>query len=356
VIEIRGAGPVGCVLALLLSLHRKRAFVVEKPPKEKRETFRPIALSHASRLILERVGAWHSLSPTPIERIHVSQQGAFGRARLAAAEAGVPALGYVLDYGDLVQGLLSRVKDERIPVQAQATESSLVVHAEGFAEDAREERYRQDALVASVAADPAAAGTQPAAAGTAWERFTPEGPLALLPLPGRYAVVWAMGPERARALAAAPAARFLGELQEAFGMRAGRFVEVAARACVPLTLRVRGSRVGPRAAYVGNSAQALHPVAGQGLNLGLRDAWDLARVLRDAADPGEARVLARYAAMRRLDAAATVRVTDFLARGFLGAGRTRRWIRGIGLTALDTCLPARRFFARRMIFGASALP
>jgi 2-octaprenyl-6-methoxyphenol hydroxylase len=78
--------------------------------------------------------------------------------------------------------------------------------------------------------------------------------------------------------------------------------------------------------------------------------------LRDAADPGEARVLARYAAMRRLDAAATVRVTDFLARGFLGAGRTRRWIRGIGLTALDTCLPARRFFARRMIFGASALP
>jgi 2-octaprenyl-6-methoxyphenol hydroxylase len=354
VIEIRGAGPVGCVLALELFRSGKSVVLVEKdkPPS----SFRPIALSHASRLILERVGVWRALSPTPIELIHVSQQGAFGRARLAATEAGVPALGYVVEYSDL-QGVLRKEllkKEIRI---AEANENPLlVVHAEGFAEDAREERYPHDALVASVAVDPAAAGTQPAAAGTAWERFTPEGPLALLPLAGRYAVIWAMSPERAQALATAPVARFLGELQEAFGTRAGRFVEVAARARVPLTLRVRGSRVGARAAYVGNSAQALHPVAGQGLNLGLRDAWDLARVLRDAADPGEARVLARYAAMRRLDAAATVRVTDFLARGFLGSGRARRWIRGIGLTALDTCLPARRFFARRMIYGASALP
>jgi len=347
VIEIRGAGPVGCVLALELFRSGKSVALVEK--NKPSSSFRPIALSHASRLILERVGAWRALSPTPIETIHVSQQGAFGRARLAAAEAGVPALGYVLDYGDLVQVLFSRVKNESIPVQAQTAEPLLVAHAEGFAEDAREERYPHDALVASVA-------VEPAAAGVAWERFTPEGPLALLPLAGRYAIVWAMSPERAQALAAAPAGKFLGELQQAFGTRAGRFTEVAARARVPLSLRVRASRVGSRAAYVGNSAQALHPVAGQGLNLGLRDAWELAQVLHDAVDPGDARVLARYAAMRRLDAAATVRVTDFLARGFLGAGRTRRWIRGIGLTALDTCLPARRFFARRMIYGASALP
>jgi 2-octaprenyl-6-methoxyphenol hydroxylase len=355
VIEIRGAGPVGSVLALLLSRHGCSVSLAGKENQARENTFRPIALSHASRLILERVGAWRSLSPTPIETIHVSQQGAFGRARLAAAEAGVPALGYVVSYADLIEGLLSRVKDEEIPKDTPG-EAALVVHAEGFAEDAPEERYPHDAVVALVSVEPAAAGTQPATAGTAWERFTPEGPLALLPFAGRYAVVWALHPERALALAAAPAAQFLDELQQAFGTRAGRFSEAASRARVPLTLRVRASRVGSRAAYVGNSAQALHPVAGQGLNLGLRDAWDLAQVLHDAADPGDARVLARYAAMRRLDAAATVRVTDFLARGFLGASRTRRWIRGIGLTALDTCLPARRFFARRMIYGASALP
>ena len=119
---------------------------------------------------------------------------------------------------------------------------------------------------------------------------------------------------------------------------------------------MRPSRVGVREAYVGNAAQTLHPVAGQGLNLGLRDAWDLAQVLRDAQDPGDARVLERFAAMRRLDAMATVRVTDFLAGAFLGANPLAGLMRGIGLTALDICLPARRFFARRMIYGTSALP
>ena len=97
-------------------------------------------------------------------------------------------------------------------------------------------------------------------------------------------------------------------------------------------------------------------MAGQGLNLGLRDAWDLAQVLHGAQDPGEARVLQRFAGMRRADATATVRVTDFLAGAFLGADPLAGLIRGFGLTALDICLPARRFFARRMIFGASALP
>jgi 2-octaprenyl-6-methoxyphenol hydroxylase len=119
---------------------------------------------------------------------------------------------------------------------------------------------------------------------------------------------------------------------------------------------VRAARVGERCAYVGNAAQTLHPVAGQGLNLGLRDAWDLAQVLHDAEDPGAAHVLRRYAGMRRLDAGATVRATDFLAGAFLGTDPVARAMRGIGLTALDICLPARRFFARRMIFGASALP
>jgi 2-octaprenyl-6-methoxyphenol hydroxylase len=125
---------------------------------------------------------------------------------------------------------------------------------------------------------------------------------------------------------------------------------------MPLALRVRATRVAERAAFIGNAAQTLHPVAGQGMNLGLRDAWDLAQVLHGAEDPGDARLLQRFAALRRLDAAATVRVTDFLAGAFLGTDPLSRLTRGFGLTALDICLPARRFFARRMIYGASALP
>ena len=348
-IEIRGAGPVGCVLALLLSRNGRSACLVGSANPEREKRFRPIALSYASRLILERVGAWAALAPTPIEEIRVSQQGAFGRARLSAGDAGVPALGYVVAYSNLLESLLQAVSERAIPIVADSGEAALVVHAEGVSEDASEKRYPHDALVASVSVDPGARHT-------AWERFTSEGPLALLPAAGRYAVVWAASAEKAEHLARSPAEQFLAGLQLAFGAQAGRFTEVAERSRVPLALRVRAARIGPRSAYVGNSAQSLHPVAGQGLNLGLRDAWELAQVLRDAADPGEERTLARYAALRRVDAAATVRATDFLARGFLGAGRTRRLIRGIGLTALDTCLPARRFFARRMIYGASALP
>ena len=348
-VEVRGAGPVGCVLALALAGLGKSVSLVANHGNKHAGAFRPIALSFASRLILERVGAWAALSPTPIEEIRVSQQGAFGRARLSAAEAAVPALGYVVEYSALREALLQELERSKVPFRSTSGEALLTVHAEGVSDEAKEKRYPHDALVAAVS-------VEPSSRAVAWERFTPEGPLALLPLAGRYAVVWAMNAENAEKLAAAPVTEFLGALQQAFGGQAGRFTGAAERAQVPLALRVRAARIGAREAYVGNSAQSLHPVAGQGLNLGLRDAWDLAQVLRDVRDPGDERVLARYAAMRRLDAAATVRATDLLARGFLGAGPARRLIRGIGLTALDTCLPARRFFARRMIFGTSALP
>ncbi|MBM3368642.1 MAG: 2-octaprenyl-6-methoxyphenyl hydroxylase, partial [Betaproteobacteria bacterium] len=124
----------------------------------------------------------------------------------------------------------------------------------------------------------------------------------------------------------------------------------------PLALRVRAARIGVREACVGNAAQTLHPVAGQGLNLGLRDAWDLARLLQDAPDPGDAHLLARFAATRRLDAMATIRVTDLLASAFTGESVLFSAFRGAAMTALDVCAPARGFFARRMIFGASSLP
>ncbi len=347
-IAILGAGPVGCVLALLLQDEGGSVALVQEPGASS-FPFRPIALSYASRLILERVGAWEGLAPTPIERIHVSQQGSFGRAELRAADAGVPALGFVLDYGALLRKLRALVEERRIPVERPSVGALLTVHAEGTSEASRQKDYRQEAVVALVA-------PRPAAASTAWERFTSEGPLALLPLAGRLAAVWGMRPERARELAQAPEAVFLAALAQAIGRRAGELVGAGERGRVPLTLRVRGSRIGERAAFVGNAAQTLHPVAGQGLNLGLRDAWDLAQVLRGAADPGAPDVLRRSAALRRVDAAATVRVTDFLAGAFLGADPVAGLMRGIGLTALDICLPARRFFARRMIYGASALP
>jgi 2-octaprenyl-6-methoxyphenol hydroxylase len=351
-VAIRGAGPVGCVLALLLgqsgrsvrlSDNRAVATAALQP------ALRPLALSHASRLILERVGAWAGLAPTPILTVHVSQQGRFGRAQLSAADAGVPALGYVVDYGRLLRSLLDRLDREKIRVGTEEAEARLVVHAEGAAADATEKDYGQEALVALVA-------TEPPAGSTAWERFTPGGPLALLPLGARFGLVWGLPALRASELCEAPEAEFLAALSLAFGRRAGAFVSVDGRNRVRLALRVRPTRLAQRQAFIGNAAQTLHPVAGQGLNLGLRDAWDLARVLRDAEDPGEARALQRFAQVRRIDAAATVRVTDFLARAFLGDDPLAGLMRGIGLSALDICLPARRFFARRMIFGASALP
>lgn len=347
-VAIRGAGPVGCALALLLR-QAGRTVCLEAKMKDAPAAWRPIALSHASRLILERAGAWPALRATPIETIHVSQQGAFGRTQLRAADAGVPALGYVVDYRVLLDALFARLSEASIRLEPAAGESLLTVHAEGTSDVAEKKDYAQEAVVARIS-------TRPSATGTAWERFTPDGPLALLPLAGDYGAVWGMHPERARQLCAAPEAAFLAALSQAFGRRAGEFVAAGERSRVPLALRVRASRIGERSAYIGNAAQTLHPVAGQGLNLGLRDAWDLAQVLHGEQDPGDARVLQRFAAMRRIDAAATVRVTDFLAGAFLGADRFSGLMRGFGLTALDICLPARRFFARRMIYGASALP
>jgi 2-octaprenyl-6-methoxyphenol hydroxylase len=341
---IRGAGPVGCALALALrQSHLKVGIVGATQPKP---GFRPIALSYASRLILERLGAWERLEATPIETIHVSQQQGFGRMRMDAADAGVPALGYVTEYGSLLEAL-------RQPAEPFLVEEGLparcVVHAEGAAPDADEKRYSQDALVARVR-------TRPASSTIAFERFTAEGPLALLPHAGGYAVVWSCSPQRAISLLESSDQAFLRALAEAAGSLPGQPVEVESRSVQPLALRVRPTRVEARAVYIGNAAQTLHPVAGQGLNLGLRDAWELASVLRDAQDPGDARLLARYAAARRLDAQATIRITDALAGAFLGSSRVLRAARGAALTALDLLPAPRRFFARRMMFGPSALP
>ena len=336
---IRGAGPVGCALALALRSSGLRIAVFE--PASTPAGFRPIALSYASRLILERLGAWDDLKVTPIERILVSQAGAFGRTRLDAADAGVPALGYVTDYAALLSQLRAQVETTR-----EADQARCVVHAEGAPQDTEGKRYAQDAIVGVLDAEPPSKAT-------AFERFTPEGPLALLPLAGRYALIWSMRPERAERLLAASEADFLRELNAVAGVAIGRGVRIAKRAVQPLALKVRGARVEGSEVYIGNAAQTLHPVAGQGLNLGLRDAWDLARALLSDVSPES---LARFAAQRRLDAGATIRMTDFLAAGFAGDNALLRTARGAALTALDIFPAPRRFFARRMIFGAASIP
>ncbi len=341
---IRGAGPVGCTLALALRGSRHVVRLAD-PQSAAHAAFRPIALSHASRLILERVGVWGEFPVTPIRCIRVSQAGAFGRTRMDARDAGVPALGYVTQYAQLLAALRARVDIEAEDGGA----ARCTVHAEGVSADARERRYGHDAVVARVCADPAAQDE-------AFERFTAEGPLALLPITGEWALIWSARPERAAALVDAAPREFLASLQDACGERAGRFVAVHERAQVPLAMRLRASRVEGREVYIGNAAQTLHPVAGQGLNLGLRDAWDLAQTLHQAADAGDASVLAGFAAQRRFDAAATIGVTELLARAFLGAHPLARAARSAVLTGLDLLPPARRFFARRMIFGPSALP
>lgn len=340
-VAIRGAGPVGCAAALALrgSRHRVAVFDAGAPPAG----FRPIALSHASRLILERLGAWERLAPTPIETVQVSQAGAFGRTRLEAREAGVPALGYVVDYGALAALLRSLVE---LHPHGESTDARCTIHAEGFSEGMREKRYGQDAVVGLVRL------SAPAQA-TAHERFTAEGLLALLPIAGRYALIWSASPPRAAELAAMPGERFLAELSASLGSRIGRAIAVEQRALQPLVLRVREARIAERAAYVGNAAQTLHPVAGQGLNLGLRDAWELAQFLREAEDPGDAKVLARYAAGRRVDALATIGITDLLAGGSSAWSRPAR---AAAMCAIDALPPLRRFFSRRMIYGPSALP
>ena len=335
---------MGCVAALALQASGTSVRILaEKVPAA---AFRPIVLSYGSRLILERLGVWQALAPTVIDTIHVSQAGSFGRTVFDAGDAGVPALGYVLEYSELVQALRSSVQDLLTEEEADAR---CVVHAEGAAADAEEKRYAQDALVASVRF----AG---AAANTAFERFTREGPLALLPLAGGYAVVWSLRPERARNLLSAPEKEFLEQLARAAGTRPGQPLSVQARAVQPLVLKVRQGSIAERAVYIGNAAQTLHPVAGQGLNLGLRDAWDLAQIMRAADDPGDAALLRRFAARRRLDAGAAIRITDLLAQAFLRSTLPFNLLSGAAMTALDIFPAPRRFFARRMIFGASALP
>lgn len=351
-VAIVGSGPVGCTLALALKGSGLRvALVGHRRESAGQAVVRPIALSYASRLILERIGAWDAFASTPIEQIHVTQAGGFGRTRIGREDVGLPALGYVTGYDDIAAWLSGRVDAAtRLPVDAAVPPARLVVHAEGSTAAAVVEKdYDHTAIVARIESE------RPAH-GVAFERFTHEGPLALLPLQGVYGLVWSRTRAAAETSMAVGDEQFLAELQAAFGTRAGHFRSVGQRASNPLVLRHRapGARAGE--VFVGNAAQTLHPVAGQGLNLGLRDAWELARQLRDApaASIGSTAFAECFSNSRRGDARSTIRATDLLATLFLRTDAITGVLRGAALAGLDVFPPARRVLARRMIYGAPA--
>ena len=372
---IVGGGPVGAALALALrgsglAVGRIEARVPHAPADA-----RPIALSYGSRLILERLGVWDRLADaTPIQRIHVSQRGGFGRVELDAQQARLPALGYVVDYGALAEALGRALEagDGARAVQATAsafeagTDATVVRFTAGGATQRASARllavadggalpvarmrvhdYGQAAVTARVSCS---APHQ----NVAYERFTPEGPLALLPAGEAVALVWTTTPAHARESCALTEAGFLERLQEGFGNRLGRFSSASGRAWYPLALKVAAHIAEPRTVLVGNAAQTLHPVAGQGLNLGLRDAWELAALLRDCdrARVGGPELIRAYSARRRFDRTGGILFTDMLVRLFSNELAPLGWARGLGLAALGAFPPARDLVVRRMIFGA----
>lgn len=360
---IVGGGPVGQFLALAASLSGRSTVLLEaKPQGAGFDDDRTLALSWTSWVMLQRVGATDELeaAATAIRTIHVSQRGGFGRSELNARDAGVPALGYVIGYGDVQRALARRVATRNVRYEApvehidQDAEGVVVraggegirarcaivaegggplVEALGFV--AREKDYGVQAVVARVRTD------RPHE-HTAYERFAEVGPLALLPRAAGFALVWTLTPDDARAVLALDESRFIERLQHAFGWRAGRFVAAGERSTYPLVLRVTQPRVRGLIALVGNAAQTLHPVAGQGLNLGLRDAWLAARSLPSLHD---------FDRGRRLDRTATVHFTDALAGLFAADWPGLSWVRGIGLATLDVLPAARRVFARTLTIG-----
>ncbi len=380
-LAIVGGGLVGASLALALQAGaRARGWrIVLIEPFAPGDAWQPSydarssALSYGSRQIFERLGLWPLLAERAeaITQIQVSDRGRFGATRLSAADEGVPALGYVLENAwmghCLWKALDPEVVEWRCPAEVTRMEAleagyrlhlgddssldcELAILADGGRSGLREQlgiavrhtAYEQSALIANVSpAEPHG--------GQAFERFTEQGPLALLPLSDeRCALVWTRPPVDAERLQALSDRAFLSELQDAFGYRLGALRQVGARHVYPLALVEATEQVRPHLVVLGNAAHSLHPVAGQGFNLSLRDAQALAESLLEGADgPGDFAVLQRYLQRQRQDQALTVGFSDGVTRLFgrgeslLVAGRT------LGLLGLDLLPPAKRWFARQ---------
>ena len=379
-IAIIGGGPVGSALALALKDSRLKICVLEaRRANTASIDARALALSYGSRLVLERLGIWGKLQDVSnISTIHISQKQSFGRAVLRAEEMNVPELGYVLPYpalqdaltGALQSGTADTIYGASVTHLVCESDQAMITYQQDGLEHTLHTRlavvadggkllaglhppivhdYGQSALITHVTC------TAPKT-GTAFERFTPQGPVALLPYKDGYELVWTAPHQRAQEMLGWDDAQFLYELHQHFGDRVGEFLTVGTRTTFPLGLkRAPEQSPMPHTVLLGNAAQTMHPVAGQGFNMGLRDAWELAQEILDALPEnlGTDAMLEGYRSRRRLDREAGIRFTDSLVRLFsndlplISAGRAA------ALTALD-CLPfVKKFVAKRMMFGAN---
>jgi 2-octaprenyl-6-methoxyphenol hydroxylase len=383
-VVIVGGGLAGASLGCALAGTGLRTAVIEAVPREAEGQpsydDRSVALAYGSKRIFAGMNVWPGVASrgaAPIERIHVSDRGRFGFTRLDRRHAGLEALGYVVETRVLGAALYQRLgaveglelicpaavtgiaRDaEGITVSIDGPQAvgerrgRLLVLADGGRSAAREllgievrnRDYGQTALVANVTP-----GHEHR--NTAYERFTATGPLAVLPMTqGRCSVVWTVRPPEAEHLLALTDAEFLGALQDRFGERLGVFRQVGRRNAYPLSMARVHPTVVERAALIGNAAHALHPVAGQGFNLGLRDVATLAQILAEAArdgdDIGSERVLGRYARWRRRDNQAMTAFTDGLVRLFSNDLAPIAAVRDLGLLAVDLFPPAKRALLR----------
>jgi 2-polyprenyl-6-methoxyphenol 4-hydroxylase len=377
---IAGGGMVGVSFALALDTVAQGALKIVMAegfaiPTHSALTYRPsfdaraTALAHGSRVILEQLGVWQTLAThaSAITHIHVSERDRFGSAELRAAERGWPALGYVVENAWLGNVLMAELRTrsnvtvlspatvthcmpgaERASVTlsqngaTRALQCKLVAIADGAESGLRKQLgigsdtrgYDRDALIANICcAEPHA--------GFAYERFTDWGPMALLPLEDsadgqpRMALVWTMTPERADKLMGASDGVFLNTLQQRFGNRQGSFTRVGQRHRYPLQLMRAEEQVRRQIVLIGNAAHSLHPVAGQGFNLALRDVQRLADLVGNATDPGAAQVLAQYRERQQLDQWKTTLFSDRLTALFEHGSNTVGGLRRLGLLALD---------------------
>lgn len=378
-IAVIGGGPVGAALALALRGSGLDVRVLEAHPAETASSdARALALSWGSRLLLDRLGVWSELrNVSSIRTIHISQRLSFGRALLRAEDMKVPELGYVLPYPELYNALDRALRNDcniaygASVVQLQGDPGQAAIHyrldgaermlharlavvadggkllAQQFPPQAHD--YGQSAVIAHVTC----AAPLP---DTAFERFTSQGPLALLPYQGGYELVWTAPHDKAQQMLQWDETTFLARLHEHFGDRVGEFLSVGRRSCFALGLR-RAPRQSPmpHVVLLGNAAQTLHPVAGQGFNMGVRDAWELAQQILDASPEqiGTGAMLDAYSARRRTDRESGIRFTDSLVRLFSNDLPLLSPARAAALSILDNLPFAKRFVAKRMMFGAN---
>ncbi|WP_181397589.1 2-octaprenyl-6-methoxyphenyl hydroxylase [Vibrio sp. 11986-1-5] len=367
---IAGGAMAGSTLALALNALSQRALSIAiiEPFQTNHHAHpgfdsRSIALAHGTVELLKSWGLWQSLCPfaTPITQIHVSDRSHAGIVNFDSTHLGLDALGYVVELSKVGQQYAEKINAcdnityfcplsvehvERSPEHVSVTLSDqqritgkLLVAADGALSTSsaqmgfvrQEHDFEQVALIANVV-------SAQQHRGRAFERFTASGPLALLPMSDdRLSLVWCLSAEQAEQMLYASDSEFLAQLQTMFGWRLGRFLQVGQRSTYPLILRYHSQTIAHRFVTIGNAAQTLHPIAGQGFNLGIRDIATLAQVLteEDTQSMGEYRQLATFRQRREADRQATIQLTSTLVHLFSNDWLTLRVGRNLGLMAME---------------------